>query len=392
MSAPLALARDEDVPAADDAAAFAALGDAQWRDAALAALLLAVDPAGLAGVRVRAFAGPARRAWLDGFRALLGDVPFRVAPSTVDDERLVGGLDLAASLGRGAPRLARGLLAEANGGALALAGAERVDVGVAGAIAAAMDAGRVTIERAGLRDVAPAQFALVALDEGEADDPYGEATPEILLDRLAFDIRLDAAARRSFASGWPDVDISAARARLDSVAIDPETIAAMASAAEAIGARDVRGLLFSLRTARAHAALQGRDAVADEDAEVAVRLALVPRAGPGAVEAPSPTSDDVEPAAAKPDDASPTSDDAPRETSDVDPLADKLVAAARSAVDAASLATLADGAPARRGARSAHGGKRVRPSQRARAIEYLGAGLAERWTVVRTPVRKPYAS
>ena len=73
-----------------------------WQDAVLAAALFAIDPAGLGGVAVRAGAGPARDAWMTGVLALLAvDAPRRRIPCHIEDERLLGGLDLSASLAAG---------------------------------------------------------------------------------------------------------------------------------------------------------------------------------------------------------------------------------------------------------------------------------------------------
>jgi magnesium chelatase subunit D len=59
-------------------------------------------------------------------RALVeGDAPWRRLPVSITDDRLVGGLDVAETLARGTRVLARGLLAEADGGTLLLARAGR---------------------------------------------------------------------------------------------------------------------------------------------------------------------------------------------------------------------------------------------------------------------------
>jgi hypothetical protein len=75
-----------------------------WADALAAAGLLAVDPAGLGGAIIRGFPGPARDSWLGALKAALpADAPIRRAPSHIDDERLLGGLDLSATLAAGRP-------------------------------------------------------------------------------------------------------------------------------------------------------------------------------------------------------------------------------------------------------------------------------------------------
>ena len=106
-----------------------------WTDAATAAALFAVDPAGTGGVALRALAGPVRDRWLGLLRALLpGDAPLRRVPLGIADGRLVGGLDLAATLRAGRPVAERGVLAQADGGAVVLAMAERLPPGTAARI------------------------------------------------------------------------------------------------------------------------------------------------------------------------------------------------------------------------------------------------------------------
>ena len=163
-------------------------GAAAWQDALAALALFAVDPVGLGGIAVRAGPGPVR----DRFLALLRDAlppgtPLRRLPPHTGDDRLLGGLDLAATLRAGRPVEQKGLLAEADGGVVLLAMAERVEPTVVARLCAAMDLGAVALLRDGLSRRLPARFGLVALDEGIATD---ERTPAPLLDRLAFHLDL----------------------------------------------------------------------------------------------------------------------------------------------------------------------------------------------------------
>ncbi|MFN7387982.1 hypothetical protein, partial [Brevundimonas sp.] len=103
----------------------------RWADAMLAAALLAVDP-GLGGAAIRAGPGPVRDAWLTGLRGLLApDRPWKRLPPGIGDDRLLGGLDLAAALGSGTRVLQKGVLVEADGGVLVAPMAERLEGGVA---------------------------------------------------------------------------------------------------------------------------------------------------------------------------------------------------------------------------------------------------------------------
>ncbi|MGL4445290.1 MAG: magnesium chelatase subunit D, partial [Alsobacter sp.] len=86
-----------------------------WDEAVLAATLAAVDPAGLA-VRIKARPGPVRDRWLSILKdSLPPGTPWRRLPSHVTDDRLLGGLDLSATLSSGRPVMQKGLLAEADG-------------------------------------------------------------------------------------------------------------------------------------------------------------------------------------------------------------------------------------------------------------------------------------
>lgn len=231
--------------------------------------LLAVDPAGLGGVVLRAPFGPERDAWLAALRAMMpAGAPWRRIPPDLPDNRLFGGLDLAATLAHGRPVAEAGVLASVDGGLLVVAMAERMSAATAARIAAVLDRQEVAVEREGLRLHAPARFGLVLLDEGIAPD---EAPPAALLERVAF---------RAMPDRHPPevVQTAAARARLPRVRLPPRMLEALTGAAAELGVDSPRAVLFALRAARAAAALAGRRVVAEEDAALACRLVLAVRA------------------------------------------------------------------------------------------------------------------
>ena len=79
-------------------------GPSPWDDAVLAAALFAIDPAGTGGVALRSLTGPVRDRWLALLREYLPEgAPLRRLPIHVTDGRLLGGLDLAATLRAGRP-------------------------------------------------------------------------------------------------------------------------------------------------------------------------------------------------------------------------------------------------------------------------------------------------
>ena len=357
-----------------EADAQAGAAQDRWADAMLAAALLAVDP-GLGGVAIRAGPGPTRDAWLSGFRALhTADTPWRRMPPGIGDDRLLGGLDLAAALGSGQRVLQRGLLAEANGGVVIAPMAERMATGTAARLAGAIEDGAVQVERDGVAERLSTRFVLVALDEGLDD----EVPPEALMERLAFRIELDAIGHRDALpiSATPE-DIAEARAALAEVAPPGEdAIHAICSAADALGVWSLRAPRLALRTAAALAALEGRDAIERDDLSNAARLVLSPRAT--RIPAPPEPEPDTAEAEPEPDDADTPEepqadgeDDGPDDTDRGQGALDDIVLeAARAALpDGLEDLWLATGAVSRAApARSGASGARLPAAKRGRRI------------------------
>lgn len=244
-----------------------------WSDALLGAALLAVDPAGLKGVRLRAAPGPVRDAWIDAFAKMLPEgAPWRRFVPGTPEARLLGGLDLPATLAAGRPVEEPGLLAASDGGVLVAAMAERLPPAVAASIGAALDEGLVRTERDGVSARHPARFALIALDEGIGDD---EALPPVLRDRLALTLALDAVPLRALGSSpWNREAIAAARQRVAGVAVPDAAVEALAALALAAGVASLRLPVLLVRAARAAAALRKAEAVGPQDCAAALRLAL----------------------------------------------------------------------------------------------------------------------
>jgi magnesium chelatase subunit D len=243
--------------------------------AALAVCVFAVDPASLGGLVVRSPAGDGRERFLAALRAMLRpDMPVRKILPSIDDDRLLGGLDLAATLRSGRPVLARGVLAETDGGVIVVPSAERISASLAARLGAALDGGGVAIEREGLTGRVDCRLGLILLDEGIGAD---EAAPSGLLDRLALHVQIDGAFDRG---GLPfdRQTIESASERLRDIGVDPCMTRALAEAATVFGVDSGRALIFALRVARIHAALNGRMTTVAEDAAIAARLVLAPRA------------------------------------------------------------------------------------------------------------------
>ncbi len=262
-------------------AAAATNGAAAAISNALAAALFAVDPLGLGGVVLRAGSGPVRDAWLARLKALLpADAPWRRVPLHINDDRLLGGLDLSATLQSGRPIAQRGLLAEADGGVLLLAMAERLSGATAASVASVLDARQVVVERHGVGVRSDSRLGVVALDEGLDAD---ERTPARLRERLAFQVTFDIATAHAEVDVevnalWTRDDVAAARSRLAAVTLGDDIVEGLCAAALALGVDSIRASMQACRAARAAAALDGRDAVTAQDAALAAGLVLAPRA------------------------------------------------------------------------------------------------------------------
>ncbi len=246
--------------------------------AELVAALLAVDPVGLGGVHLRSDAGPTRERWLALLAGLLpAGTPWRRVPLHIEDDRLLGGLDLSSTLQAGRPVAQRGLLAEADGGIVLLAMAERIDAATAARLAAVIDLQEVLAERHGIAARCASRIGVVALDEGLGDD---EQLPARLRERLAFSMQL-APQRPSIDAGeaaFTREDVAAARALLAEVQIDSEFTDSLCAAAFELGIDSLRAPLFACRVARAVAALDGRSSINAGDAALAAGLVLAHRA------------------------------------------------------------------------------------------------------------------
>lgn len=336
-------------------------------EAALACALLALDPEGLKGAVVRGHAD----AFLAALKALSQRRLHRVPPH-IGIDRLSGSIDVAATLKSGAPVHDKGLLAEADG-VLLLTSAERLPLDKAALVAAAMDHG--------------APFTVIAHDEGIDD----ERAPLILAERVAF--LLDVRSYEPL-----DIDIAAARRLLPSVTIPDRITEGLCQTALALGLTSIRPAVMALRAARAAAALDGRGQVDDDDASLAARLILAPRA----VTYPEAQEEELE---------QPAPQDSPQPSDDQDgaptpqELADRLLEAVKASLPPGLLAALErnlrqPGSKAGAGAVSQKAGlKRGRPAGTRQGEPRNGARLslidtlraAAPWQPIRrraNPIRK----
>ena len=322
---------------------------ARWADALAALHLFALDPHGLGGICVRAPAGPVRERWQGCLAAALAPgAPSRRLPLHATEARILGGLDLAATLGAGRPVAEKGILAQTDGGVLTVAMAERISPATTAHLTQALDRGVIAIARDGFTASAPARIGVVALDEGIADD---EHAPAALLDRLAFHLDLTDIGLRDADDMPHDPDaLAAARALLPAVRVDAPLIEALCATAQALGIDSARATLLAVHAARCAAATDGRTTAVEDDASLAARLVLAPRATclpPRADDAP-PEAAENEPPLEPPPEPPPEENPPPPDADDPpDPLPpdervleDLLLAAAAAAMPRGLLAQL----------------------------------------------------
>ncbi len=301
---------------------------------AAALVVFAVAGAHIGGIVLRDSSAGAQQ-WIAALRRLLPEsMRVRRLPSSATDDRIFGGLDLAATIASGIPVAERGVVADAHGGVVVIPLIERMPVATQARLGAVLDTGVAQVLRDGVRAEFDAEFALIAIDESE-EDAWGVAAP--LRDRLALvldgDVRVDE-------TMLPDAaTVATARAMLTHVHASDEAMIGIGTLCVAFGIASERAARQALWTARALAALDGRSEIAEADVALAAQLVLAPRAT--RVPTPPP-EDDAEEQAAPPEPTPPeaTSSETPPDQQDDRPMDDRLVDAVAAAIPPELLAEL----------------------------------------------------
>ena len=248
-----------------------------WLDAILAAEVLATDPSFIGGVRVRSLPGPVRETWLQLVQDLLPqNTPWRRIPAHVSESRLLGGLDLAATLKYGRPVAETGILQECDNGVSILAMAERANRSIVAHLCSALDQKSVTLEREGLRGQVKSSFGLIALDEGLDQEEYAAIS---LQDRLAISIDLHGISVNDLLeSNLNASTISEARSNVSNLKVPDEVTRSLCVASDALGVESPRVMIMAHRVVRTIKLLLGDNSDWDNAIASAIRLVLLPRA------------------------------------------------------------------------------------------------------------------
>ena len=273
-----------------------------WDDALLSLQILQLEPQGFGGVCLRAPHGPVRDRWLSALASL--GLPLVKVPGSADAERLLGGIDLAHTLQTGQLRMQAGLLQQADQGLVCLPMAERLPPSLLAPLVQALDTGQVPATHHHSQ-AQSTRFGVVALDESMPDEPgLGAALQE----RLAIWLDLQALSLSDIEADWSnavhadhpggedglDIRLSPqalthARERLQQIQASDAQLQALCASAMALGIGSLRAPSLALRVAGAHAAVNGRSTLDDEDLGFAARCVLAPRA----TQWPAEPSDDA---------------------------------------------------------------------------------------------------
>jgi len=214
-------------------------------------------------------------------------------PVSATEDRVVGTLDIEAAIKHGERHFEPGVLAAANRALLYIDEVNLLDDHVVDLLLDSAAMGVNIVEREGISFSHPARFILV----GTMNPEEGDLRPQ-LLDRFALSVEIhgirDARERvlimqrnlafesdpEEFRRQWqPREDelshrIETARTLLDKVRYTSRDLLSIAALTSSLNVDGHRSDLVILKTARAHAAFEGRDAITDRDIALAAELAL----------------------------------------------------------------------------------------------------------------------
>lgn len=223
----------------------------------------------------------------------LRPTPFVNLPVSATEDRVVGTLDIELAIKKGERHFEPGVLAAANRGLLYIDEVNLLDDHVVDLLLDSAAMGMNIVEREGISFAHPARFILV----GTMNPEEGDLRPQ-LLDRFALSVDIHGIRNardrvlimerniefekdpENFRQQWLPKEqelsrkIEKARQIVEQVTYTRRDLLAIAALSASLNVDGHRSDLVILKTARAHAAFEGRTAINERDIALAAELAL----------------------------------------------------------------------------------------------------------------------
>jgi len=257
------------------------------------ALLCALASGDIRSVLIMGDRGTGKSVLARSVATLVPDKKVLNLPQNITQDRLLGSIDIGTTVGTGTIHYLPGILEQGDGKILYADDINLMDEGIVSGLLSTAETGEILLEREGLSRQARTRFLLIAT----MDPAEGDLTPA-QMDRFDLCVRLGncgeeedryeivrnhlrfgkdpAAFAREYdgkTAGLKDT-LAKARERLPYVSIPDGHADLVSAVCLELGVAGQRGDLAAARTAKALAALDGRDSVEFDDIKLAALLAL----------------------------------------------------------------------------------------------------------------------
>ncbi len=239
--------------------------------------------------------------------------PFINLPVSATEDRVVGTLDIERAIQKGERHFEPGVLAAANRGLLYIDEVNLLDDHVVDVLLDSAAMGMNIVEREGISFSHPARFILVGTMNPEEGDLRPQLTDRFALSVEIYGIReprervqimernlVFESDSEGFRAEWLPREqelskqIDSARSLVDRVTHTRRDLLSIAALTASLHVDGHRSDLVILKTARAHAAFEGRNAITDRDIALAAELALPHRLKRGPFQQAEMTMEDLQ--------------------------------------------------------------------------------------------------